>query len=210
MKYVRGIVYVCTAVASGLCYWYLTAVISSPALRNIRLTEVVGLISVLGIYLALLPSPLYAVFPKTPARAVYMRARRAIGLSTFVFAVLHTYLGLFSLLGGWGGLAFLSRHYLADTVLSAVALFILLMLTATSTDWAQRRLGAGWRRLHRLVYLAGALTLLHMATVGSHFMAWTKPAFLACAVLVLLLIALEGMRISRLLQCVRHNLRAVD
>lgn len=41
------------------------------------------------------------------------------------------------------------------------AFFILLVLTATSTGGWARRLGPLWKRIHRLVYVAGALATLH-------------------------------------------------
>ncbi len=43
------------------------------------------------------------------------------------------------------------------------AFTILLLLAATSTRGWQRRLKTGWKRLHRLVYLAAALGALHFA-----------------------------------------------
>lgn len=41
------------------------------------------------------------------------------------------------------------------------ALMILLPLALTSTLWAQRQLKKNWKRLHRLVYLAGILVIIH-------------------------------------------------
>ncbi len=48
-------------------------------------------------------------------------------------------------------------------ILVGFAAFVLLMpLAVTSTDAAVRRLGFGrWKRLHRLVYVAGVLAVVH-------------------------------------------------
>jgi len=40
-------------------------------------------------------------------------------------------------------------------------LVVLVPLALTSTVWSQRRLGTGWRTLHRLVYLAVPLAVAH-------------------------------------------------
>jgi methionine sulfoxide reductase heme-binding subunit len=46
--------------------------------------------------------------------------------------------------------------------LAGFAAFLLLVpLAATSTRWAMRKLGKNWKRLHRLVYLAGILAVVH-------------------------------------------------
>ena len=42
-----------------------------------------------------------------------------------------------------------------------VGLLILGLLTVTSNRWAMRSLGKNWRRLHRLVYLAGGAVVIH-------------------------------------------------
>jgi sulfoxide reductase heme-binding subunit YedZ len=204
-QHVRGIVYACAAAAAALSLWYVKAAIPLHSLQNIRLTEIYGFIAMAGLYLALFPSPLYAVFPHCPGRAVYTRARRALGISTFCFALVHTYMGLFALLGGWAGLAFLSKRYFMDVVLSSIALVILLVLAATSTNWAQAKLGVGWRRLHRLVYVAAILTLLHVINVGSHFMKPTSPVYIACTLLVIILLALEGLRTMQSWRSARQN-----
>jgi sulfoxide reductase heme-binding subunit YedZ len=42
-----------------------------------------------------------------------------------------------------------------------LSLSILILLAVTSSRWAMRRLGQRWKRLHRLVYLADLLAVLH-------------------------------------------------
>jgi sulfoxide reductase heme-binding subunit YedZ len=41
------------------------------------------------------------------------------------------------------------------------AFLIILPLAITSFDWWKKRLGKNWKRLHRLVYLAALLVVLH-------------------------------------------------
>jgi sulfoxide reductase heme-binding subunit YedZ len=46
-----------------------------------------------------------------------------------------------------------------------LALLILIPLAATSNRWAMRRLGKHWKRLHRLVYLADVLAVVHFSLI---------------------------------------------
>jgi sulfoxide reductase heme-binding subunit YedZ len=49
-------------------------------------------------------------------------------------------------------------YYLA---LGVVGLLILAAMAATSSKWAMKRMGKGWKRLHRLVYAAGIIVIAH-------------------------------------------------
>ena len=46
-------------------------------------------------------------------------------------------------------------------VLAIFYFLILLPMAVTSFDWWKKRLRKNWKRLHRLVYLAGGLVVLH-------------------------------------------------
>lgn len=46
-------------------------------------------------------------------------------------------------------------------VVGFTAFLFLIPLAATSTQWAQRKLGKKWKQLHRLVYLIGILVVIH-------------------------------------------------
>lgn len=104
----------------------------------------------------------------TPARRLHkrlawlIRFRRMLGLFAFFYACLHltTYIWLFS--------AFDVHAMLHDVVkrpfitVGFLAWLILLALAATSTTWAIRKLGGKrWTWLHRWVYAAGILAVLH-------------------------------------------------
>jgi sulfoxide reductase heme-binding subunit YedZ len=90
-----------------------------------------------------------------------LRVRRALGLYAFMYAGLHflTFVGLdyrfdFTLLGP----AIFEQRY----VLAGLAAFLLLLpLAITSTRGWQKRLGKNWKWLHRLIYLAGVLVIVH-------------------------------------------------
>jgi sulfoxide reductase heme-binding subunit YedZ len=88
---------------------------------------------------------------------------RMLGLYTFMFAMVHMLIvvGLdygFDWRFLWGDLA--NKRYIW---VGLITLTILTLLAATSFRWWMKRLGKNWKRLHRLVYLAGPLVILHYA-----------------------------------------------
>lgn len=96
-----------------------------------------------------------------------VQLRRMLGLYAFFYALLHfTIYGLDRTLfegTGWSLRAITAdigkRPYIT---VGFSAFVILCALAATSTDGMVKRLGGKrWKRLHRLVYLAGALGVLH-------------------------------------------------
>ena len=94
--------------------------------------------------------------------APLLRVRRLVGLFAFAYLALHFlfYLWFFTEFDGSLILEELARRpYIS---VGFAALLILCALAATSTRGWQRRLRRGWKRLHRLVYVAAALGLLHL------------------------------------------------
>ena len=183
----RARIYLGGIVVAGLCYWAVSARESSPGLSAIRLTVWFGFIAAAGLYVALAISPVSALFPGAPARGLLLEARRAIGVSAWAFAALHSLIGFRVLLGGWSGLAFISPARLADVILSGLSLLILSVLALTSNNRTQALLGKRWRSLHRLIHAAAVLSLLHMVAVGSHFLKWGISAFVLAAMVIVLL-----------------------
>jgi sulfoxide reductase heme-binding subunit YedZ len=107
----------------------------------------------------------------TPLRRVtawggWLAVRRQLGLWCFFYIVLHLCGYLLFILG----LRF--DRLLADIserpyiIVGALALLGLVALALTSNRYSQRRMGARWRQLHRLVYPILALALLHVLWVG--------------------------------------------
>jgi sulfoxide reductase heme-binding subunit YedZ len=90
-----------------------------------------------------------------------LKIRRALGLYAFLFAATH-----FSIFAGldygldWSLLKeeFLFRRYIW---VGLGAFTILIPLAFTSFRYWMKRLGKNWKRLHRLVYLAGILVIVH-------------------------------------------------
>jgi len=90
-----------------------------------------------------------------------LRSRRTLGLYAFFYAALHflIFVGLdytfrWDLI--WNSLV--EKRFI---VLGFSAGLILLALAVTSFDWWKKRLRKNWKRLHRLVYFAGGLVVLH-------------------------------------------------
>ena len=102
----------------------------------------------------------------TPASSILgwrqvVPARRWLGLYAFFYVSLHflIFVGVdygfdWSLLYG----AIFEKRY---ALVGFAAFLILLPLAITSTKGWMRRLGKRWKRLHRWVYLAGALAVAH-------------------------------------------------
>ena len=95
--------------------------------------------------------------------------------------------------GAWGQIPgdLVKRPFI---VVGMLTLLILLVLAITSTKGWQKRLKANWKRLHRFIYLAAILAVLHFA--WKEKVGWKEPRVLAFAgaVALLLLVRLPGSR----------------
>ena len=129
----------------------------------------------------LLVTPL-ARYAKQP---LLIRTRRLLGLWCFAWATLHlTSYAMLEL--GINNLALLgselvTRPYLT---LGIVSWLILLALTLTSTQYAQRKLGRRWQLLHNFVYLVAILAPVHY--LWSVKILSPQPILYALAAIVLL------------------------
>ncbi|WP_033577512.1 protein-methionine-sulfoxide reductase heme-binding subunit MsrQ [Dickeya chrysanthemi] len=91
-----------------------------------------------------------------------IRCRRLLGLWCFAWASLH--LLSYTLLElGVNHLDLLGKEILLRPYLTLgmVSWLILLALTFTSTQSAQRKLGSGWQTLHNLIYLVAIFAPVH-------------------------------------------------
>ena len=107
------------------------------------------------------------------------RFQRPLGLFAFAYAALHFLVyALLDQAGAWGQIPrdLVKRPFI---VVGMLALLILLALAATSTRRSQVRLKRNWKRLHRLVYLAAILAVLHFA--WKEKAGWHAPRVLAFA-----------------------------
>ena len=98
------------------------------------------------------------LLPRAAASLWLVRRRRDLGLITFAYAAAHTFAYLafkadFVLVAGEAMEAGLLTGWIAGLVM--------LVLALTSNDASVRRLGRGWRSLHRTVHAVAILTFAH-------------------------------------------------
>ena len=103
----------------------------------------------------------------TPFRQIFRmaeiaRLRRMIGLFTFFYASIHFLSWMAFILGfRWLAIAeeLVERPYITVGFLAYVILFL---LGVTSTNSMVRRLGKNWKRLHKFIYAASILAIVHL------------------------------------------------
>ena len=103
----------------------------------------------------------------TPLRQIFRmaeiaRLRRMIGLFTFFYASIHFLSWMAFILGfRWLAIAeeLVERPYITVGFLAYVILFL---LGITSTKSMVRKLGKNWKRLHKFIYVASILAILHL------------------------------------------------
>lgn len=171
--------------------------IESDQLLLIRLQQIYGLACLLLLYVALIISPIGSLVGKERIKHANF-SRRAIGVSAFFFGFLDGCIALFGQLGGASQLQFLPELFKWSLSFGLIALFVLFLLAVTSFDrvisfMTFRR----WKWLHRFVYVSGALLIIHVWTVGTHFAySWAQVGgFVALGVLL----GLESIRMTRTL-----------
>ncbi|MFH5804879.1 2Fe-2S iron-sulfur cluster-binding protein [Alienimonas sp. DA493] len=116
-----------------------------------------GLASVTFLVLTLAVTPIRLLTGWTDVLAT----RRALGLYAFAYAVAH--LVVYIVWEQAGSLRRVGEEIAARSYLQIglAALLAMAPLAATSFDSLVRRLGAWWKRLHRLIYVAAALAVVH-------------------------------------------------
>lgn len=200
LKYIRYIILTGSIVLAVFLYKAIVPGAEIETMAYSRLVQIYALCAVVFLYLALLASPLYKALPGFPFKPVYIKARRALGVSAFLFGTLHGSVVFFELLGGLKGLAFLNGKSLLAITFSAIALLILLVLTITSLDPLVKKLGRLWKPIHRLVYLAGILIVIHALLLGSHFADLSAKIPQLFFIALFILLALETLRFFRFAQ----------
>ncbi|MGI9027828.1 MAG: ferric reductase-like transmembrane domain-containing protein [Candidatus Saccharimonadales bacterium] len=193
-----------------LCFSALLSIITVVAvwvlfppgdLRLIRTQQTYGLLSIVFLYFALLAAPLTKIFPNMRGKNEYLHLRRAIGVSAFFFALLHALVAFFGQLGGFNGLGFLSPRYSIALLLGFIALIILTVMAVTSFDKVIDKMGfRRWKRLHRLIYIAGLAILVHIVMLGTHYAYGSSSIARLTLVAVLILFMLEAVRMDRWLK----------
>jgi sulfoxide reductase heme-binding subunit YedZ len=162
-----------------------------------EITTRTGKTALILLVLSLAVTPIYTVSGFKPV----LRVRRALGLYSFLYVSLHflTFIGLdyqfdLSLIGG---AIFDQRFVLAGFVTG----LLLVPLALTSTKGFQKRLGRHWKLVHRLVFLAVILDLVHYAWLVKDI---REP--LRYAAVVALLLVLRIPRVRTAVSQLRHRL----
>lgn len=134
--------------------------------------------------MALFIGPFFGSFRRLPGRGIAYDARRLLGIGAAWFATLHisvAYLVLFKLANP----LHVPGHYRPAFLFGAIAWLILLAMAFTSFDAAFRGMGKWWFRLHRFVYVAAVLSLLHAFNIGAQA---TRPRVLGALGLVAIML----------------------
>jgi DMSO/TMAO reductase YedYZ heme-binding membrane subunit len=201
LRSIRIVVAYFSAIIAGICCLLIFIFVPSPQIRIIRLDQVFAFLSIIFLYLALLISPLYHSFKTLPYEKKVIESRRTIGVASFIFALLHTVFAFFGQLNGFAGLSFLDNNFLFSFALGFVGLEILMILALTSFDKAVSYLTfQRWKFLHRFVYIAGILILIHMLLLGSHYQVLSSLIPIATFVCLAFLFILEAVRFDYYLE----------
>jgi sulfoxide reductase heme-binding subunit YedZ len=162
-----------------------------------EITTRTGKTALILLVLSLAVTPIYIVFGFKPV----LRVRRALGLYAFLYVSVHflTFIGLDYQFdpGLIGGAIFDQRFVLAGFLTG----LLLVPLALTSTKGFQKRLGKHWKLVHRLVFLAVILDLVHYAWLVKDI---REP--LRYAVVVALLLVLRIPRVRTAVSRLRHRL----
>jgi|WetSurMetagenome_2_1015567.scaffolds.fasta_scaffold156101_1 methionine sulfoxide reductase heme-binding subunit len=172
VRYARALVYV--VVAASIVGVGVVAAIDgpTPAEATVEARELYGLWA-LGLLLAsMVAGPLAFVLPWLPVNGHLLVARRALGVSAFVCAVLHaaTFVGPVVAEGNWTRLYEPGASWIVGLALAVPLLLGMAVLAVTSNDRAVRAVGPQrWKRWHRLVYVLLPAALGHAVCVGADF-----------------------------------------
>jgi sulfoxide reductase heme-binding subunit YedZ len=149
-------VWVLCLIPAGLLVWrFFTGGLGANPIEFITLKTGFWTLTLLLVTLAI-----------TPVRRItgwnrLVQYRRLLGLFAFFYATLHfmTYVAL-DLFFDFGAVAadIAKRPYIT---VGFSAFVLLVPLAVTSTKGSIRRLGRNWLRIHRLIYLAAGLAVLH-------------------------------------------------
>lgn len=93
--------------------------------------------------------------------AELIRVRRMLGLWVFAYAVIH-------LLGFWAfehnfdwAAVFADSIKRPFVTAGLLSVGLLIPLAITSNTWSMRRLAGNWKKLHRMVYVVAAISVVH-------------------------------------------------
>lgn len=163
------------------------------------LTHTTGMTALVLLLVTLAVSPVRKLSGWNPV----IRLRRPLGLFAFFYAVCHFSIWfVFDMVFnvGWMIEDIAERPYIT---VGMAALLLLIPLAVTSTKGWIRRLGKRWAKLHRLVYVAAGLGVLHYFwLVKSDY---RLPSLLAACLLILLIARTPIARLTAPRKPVEHS-----
>jgi sulfoxide reductase heme-binding subunit YedZ len=161
-----------------LFYDYYFGLFSPDFIREITLRT--GKAAIVLLILSLAITPLNILFGWKQLHPL----RRIFGVYAFMYVAFHLTIFVYLDYGlSWPLIqeAIFEKRY---ALIGFAAFLILLPLALTSTRWSMKKLGKKWTSLHKWVYLAGVLAVLHYILLVKN--AYTQPFIFAVILGVLL------------------------
>src|SRR5438445_7852325 len=191
--YIRKIIYSVTIIWSIFLYFIAISRTSIQTLQLLDYQRHLGLTSIFMFFIVLSPGLIRVYFPKFSLNGLLIYSRRAIGVSTFYFALFHSLLSfLVYFSGSLAAIFSFPFNQFIAILFSTAALAILSLMASTSFDTMVKKLGfKRWKLLHRFVYVAIILVLFHAFLIGSNFGVRTSPYPLTVNFLALSYVLLE-------------------
>ena len=140
-----------------MVYLWLTGGLTANPVQD--LTFRTGKAALWLLVLSLAATPASTMLGFRPA----LKVRRALGLYAFMYTSLHFLAFVWLDYGLDVGLMIEDVGTKRYILVGLAAFLILISLAITSTRGWMKRLGKNWKRLHKLVYLAGILAVVHYA-----------------------------------------------
>jgi len=183
-------------------YLYFTGGLGVNPIQDLE--QRTGRIAITLLVISLAATPLNIL---TGWREIVKR-NRALGLYTFMYASIHVITFLWLDYGFNFGQIFgilVEKYYI---IFGTLTFLILLSLAVTSFDSSKRWLKKNWKKLHKLVYYAGLLVVVHyaLAKKGDLFSLQgdiVRPLIYGIIVVLLLLIRYKPIR--NMIQIQRKN-----
>jgi len=161
-----------------LAYWWATGELGGRPVTEVIHGTGDWAIRFLVISLAITPAARVLNWPRI------LLVRRIVGLTALAYAVAHLFLYVVDQNYRLGIVAseIVLRFYLTIGFITVLGLAV---LGATSTNRWMQRLGRGWKRIHRAIYVLGGVALLHYFIQSKSNV--SEPVFMAGVFVWLLL-----------------------
>lgn len=138
--------------------------------------------------LSLVITPLNIMF----GWSILLPLRKPLGLYSFMYVAIH--LAIFAVIDFGLNLGIVwdeivTRRY---ALVGFASFLILLPLALTSTKWAMRKLGKRWKALHKAVYIAAILGVVHWIWLSKNN--YTEPYTFAAVLGIMLVIRFDAIK----------------